>query len=53
MLHSKKAHRAKLIVEHYKASTPRNGKYTPELIEKKKWLVEEVMGMTMRGAGAY
>ena len=53
MLHSKKGRRAKLIVEHYKTCTPRNGKYTPEQIEKKKWLVEEVMGMTMRGEGAY
>lgn len=53
MLHSKKSLRAKLIVEHYKDCTPRNGKYTPEQIEKKKWLTEEVMGMTMRGDGAY
>jgi len=53
MLHSKKGRRARLIVEHYKACTPRNGKYTPEQIEKKKWLTEEVMGMTMRGEGAY
>ena len=53
MIHQKKAKRAKLIVEHYKNCTPRNGKYTPDQIEKKKWLVEEVMGITMRGAGAY
>jgi len=53
MLHQKKGYRAKLIVEHYKNCTPRNGKYTPEQIEKKKWLVEEVMGIQMRGAGAY
>lgn len=53
MLHSKKGRRAKLIVEHYKDCTPRNGKYTPEQMEKKKWLIEEVMGMTMRGKGAY
>jgi|APSaa5957512535_1039671.scaffolds.fasta_scaffold00614_54 hypothetical protein len=53
MLHSKKGKRAKLIVEHYENCTPRNGKYMPEQIEKKKWLVEEVMGMTMRGEGAY
>lgn len=53
MLHSKKGLRASLIVEHYKACTPRNGKYTPEQIEKKKWLVAEIMGITMRGAGAY
>ena len=53
MLHGKKRKRAELIVEHYEKNTPRNGKYTPEQIEKKKWLAEEVMGMTMRGEGAY
>lgn len=53
MLHQKKSKRAKLIVEHYKSCTPRNGKYTPEQIEKKKWLTEEVMGTIMRGEGAY
>jgi len=53
MIHSKKSYRAKLIVEHYKSCTPRNGKYTPDQIEKKKWLFEEVMGTTMRGLGAY
>lgn len=53
MLHLKKSKRAKLIVEHYKNCTPRNGKYTPEQIEKKKWLAEEVMGTIMRGEGAY
>ena len=53
MLHKKKVKRAKLIVEHYKSCTPRNGKYTPDQIEKKKWLVEEVMGIVMRGEGAY
>jgi hypothetical protein len=53
MLHQKKSLRAKLIVEHYKDCTPRNGKYTPDLIERKTWLVEEVMGMTMRGVGAW
>lgn len=53
MLHQKKGYRASLIVEHYKSCTPRNGKYTPDQIIKKKWLVEEVMGITMRGVGAY
>jgi hypothetical protein len=53
MLHSKKGRRARLIVEHYRNCTPRNGKYTPEQIEKKKWLTEEVMGIVMRGKGAY
>lgn len=53
MLHTKKSYRAKLIIEHYKSCTPRNGKYTPDQIEKKKWLVEEVMGTIMRGLGAY
>jgi len=53
MLHKKKSKRASLIVEHYKNCTPRNGKYTPELIERKEWLVQEVMGTQMTGAGAY
>ena len=53
MLHQKKSLRAKLIVEHYKDCTPRNGKYTQDVIERKTWLVEEVMGMTMRGVGAW
>ena len=53
MKHSKKKRRASLIVEHYKNCTPRNGKYTPEQIEMKKWLAEEVMGITMRGTGAW
>ena len=53
MLHGKKKKRASLIVEHYKDCTPRNGKYTPEQLEKKKWLIEQVMGTIMRGPGAY
>ena len=53
MRHSKKKRRASLIVEHYKDCTPRNGKYTADQIEKKKWLAEEVMGITMRGEGAW
>lgn len=53
MKHSKKKKRASLIVENYKNCTPRNGKYTPDQIEMKKWLAEEVMGITMRGQGAW
>ena len=53
MLHGKKSKRARLILEHYKSCTPRNGKYTTEQIQKKRWLVEEVMGIQMRGVGAY
>jgi hypothetical protein len=53
MLHSKKGRRARLIVESYNTCTPRNGKYTPEQITMKKQLVEDVMGITMRGEGAY
>jgi hypothetical protein len=53
MLHEKKKKRASLIVEHYKDCTPRNGKYTTDQMEKKKWLVEQVMGTIMRGPGAY
>ena len=53
MLHSKKAKRAKFIVEGYERLTPRNGKYTEEQIKEKLILVEQVMGITMRGPGAY
>lgn len=53
MMHQKKAYRAKLIVEQYKQLTPRNGKYTEEMINKKLYLIEQVMGVIMRGQGAY
>ena len=53
MLHSKKKKRAELIVKYYKQYTPRNGKYTESLIKKKQWLNDQVMGIQMRGAGAY
>jgi hypothetical protein len=53
MRHQKKRYRAKLIVDHYKDCTPRNGKYTQEQIDKKIWLVEQVMGTIMRGPNAY
>ena len=53
MMHQKKSKRANLIVQHYERCTPRNGKYTEKMIEEKVWLVEQVMGMQMRGIGAY
>ena len=53
MLHKKKSQRAELIVKHYKAYTPRNGKYSPELREQKDWLIGQIRDITMRGAGAY
>lgn len=53
MIHSKKKQRTKLIVEHYKKLTPRNGKYNFELLDKKLAFVEEVMSIVMRGEGAY
>lgn len=53
MIHQKKAYRAKLIVDQYKELTPRNGQYTEKMIERKLALVEQVMGTTMRGRGAY
>jgi len=53
MIHNKKKRRASLIVKYYKEYTPRNGKYTPELLKKKKWLIKEVKGILMRGEGAY
>jgi len=53
MLHGKKKKRAELILKYYKECTPRNGKYTSELIKKKEWLNEQVQGIQMRGLGAY
>jgi hypothetical protein len=53
MIHKKKKQRANLLVKYYKQYTPRNGKYTPELLEKKNWLIKEVKGIVMRGEGAY
>ena len=53
MLHKKKKARAELIVQYYKQYTPRNGYYTPELKERKQWLIKEVKGIVMRGKGAY
>lgn len=53
MLHEKKRQRARLIVENYKSCTPRNGKYNKAMIAKKMKLIEDVMGIQMRGKGAY
>lgn len=53
MIHGKKKHRAKLIVENYKRLTPRNGFYTEELKAEKIKLINDVMSITMRGQGAY
>jgi hypothetical protein len=53
MRHSKKHQRAKLIAEEYKAVTPRNGRYTDEMLEKRRDLNRRVMDIQMRGAGAY
>lgn len=53
MIHGKKKARADLIIKYYKKYTPRNGKYTPDLLEKKKWLVDKVKSVLMRGQGAY
>ena len=40
-----KRKQAYLILKHYKEVTPRNGRYSPELLEKKKHLVETVQGL--------
>jgi len=53
MQHTKKKERAELILTNYKKLTPRNGKYTEEMIEKKIAFAEEVMDIQMRGEGAY
>jgi hypothetical protein len=47
--HTKKKARARLLDEHYIECTPRNGKYTNQQKEQKRWLEEEVMSIQMRG----
>lgn len=42
----KKRKRAELIVAKYKEVTPRNGKYTPELLKLKEQFVEEFFNVT-------
>ena len=49
MLHTKKKARAKLLNEHYRDCTPRNGKYSKQQLAQKRWLEEEVMSIQMRG----
>ncbi len=49
MLHQKKSKRASLIVSYYRSCTPRNGKYTTDQLETKRWLEEAVMSIKMRG----
>lgn len=53
MKHDKKKRRAKLIIDNYKRLTPRNGFYTEKMKMEKIALINEVMSITMRGAGAY
>ena len=53
MRHQKKKQRALLLLERFKQCTPRNGKYTPILIEQKMSLIEDFFNIQMRGAGAY
>jgi len=43
----KKPH-AKLLLNHYKDSTPRNGRYTKKQIEMKMWLVSEIRKLNQR-----
>ena len=40
-----KKQQADLIIKHYKEVTPRNGRYSPKLLEKKNWLVETVQNL--------
>lgn len=44
IIKSKKA-RAKLIVERYKAVTPRNGRYSEEMLREKKLFYEEFINI--------
>lgn len=39
---------ADLILENYKELTPRNGRYTPELLERKMQLVRKVQNLNRR-----
>jgi len=52
MQHNKKKARAQLLVENYVKFTPRNGKYTKQQLEQKRWLEKEVMSIQMRGVDA-
>ena len=36
---------ANLILRHYKEVTPRNGRYSPEMLDMKNWLVKAVQDM--------
>lgn len=43
-----KKQQAKLITKKYKACTPRNGKYTPEMLERKLQLVAQIRKLNQR-----
>ena len=43
-----KRRHAELLMQRYKACTPRNGKYTSELLEKKQELVAEIRKLNSR-----
>jgi hypothetical protein len=38
--HPKKSHRKNIVIEQYKKLTPRNGKYTDEIKEKREKMIE-------------
>lgn len=47
-LHIKKD-RAELLIEKWKLYTPRNGKYTEEMLKNKEWLVSRMYELNRRG----
>ena len=44
-LHTYKAGRAILILEHYERLTPRNGRYTPELKQAREHFENTLLGI--------
>ncbi len=49
MQHRKKQQRVDIMLAEYKKVTPRNGKYTEEMVKAKLAFEESVMGIQMRG----
>jgi len=47
-LHGYKRLRAELVLKHYKALTPRNGKYSPGLLEKRENFIKEFFSITAK-----
>ncbi len=48
-LRTHKRLRAELVLDRYKALTPRNGKYSPELLEQREKFIRTVLAITSKG----